>query len=155
MNLVYIKALIIHRRISFSKLLILNRIRYCGNHSTGGIADCPECDVLRHYCVAINNLQERTGGGTVKREIWLDQLKGVAIFMVVYGHGIQYLMGDGYVFWDNRIFQVIYSFHMGLFMMISGYFFFPFSQKYSFLDGISRKVNTILIPCLTWGGDNI
>lgn len=72
--------------------------------------------------------------------------------MVVYGHGIQYLMGDGYVFWDNRIFQVIYSFHMGLFMMISGYFFFPFSQKYGFLEGISRKVNTILIPCLTWGG---
>lgn len=87
----------------------------------------------------------------MEREEWLDQLKGFSIFLVVYGHCIQYLGLSG-TFWNNRIFQIIYSFHMSLFMMISGYLFYPFAKKYGFRKGIARKVKTILCPCLVWGG---
>ena len=58
-----------------------------------------------------------------KREAFLDILKCFAIFLVLYGHSIQYLTPQHF---ENCIlFKFIYSFHMPLFAMISGYFSFP------------------------------
>ena len=65
--------------------------------------------------------------GSPKREQWLDSLKGFAILLVIFGHVL-----SGY--WDAwtfpeayaSIFAIrswIYSFHMPLFFMISGYTF--------------------------------
>ena len=44
------------------------------------------------------------------RLLELDQAKGMAIFLVIYTHCIQYICrGDGF---DNIIYQCVYTFHM-------------------------------------------
>ena len=61
-----------------------------------------------------------------ERDLLPDILRGFAILMVVYGHYIQ--EGNGYDFstdmsyFDDKIYQFIYSFHMPLFALIAGYF---------------------------------
>lgn len=49
----------------------------------------------------------------------LDMLKGFAIFMVIAGHAVQYLISGDY--YDKAVYRVIYSFHMPLFMAITGF----------------------------------
>ena len=55
------------------------------------------------------------------RNLGIDILKSIAIFLVIYGHILQYGIGGGNPP-DTLIFRIIYSFHMPLFMIISGYF---------------------------------
>lgn len=79
----------------------------------------------------------------------IDILKGFLIFLVVWGHSIQlgfgYDYAEGYGCYDDCIFKLIYSFHMPLFMAISGYLF-----KYSIVNGLwtslRKKINSIVIP---------
>ena len=47
--------------------------------------------------------------------------------------------------------KFIYSCHMPLFMMISGYFFSKSQTKYSPLNIIKKKVKQLLFPVLFWG----
>lgn len=73
--------------------------------------------------------QNNAGGGTTSssRVGYIDALKGFAILCVVLGH-----VADGYIsagmysehFSLNAIHDAIYSFHMALFMLISGYVFY-------------------------------
>lgn len=51
---------------------------------------------------------------------WIDGLKCFAITLVVIGHIIQYVTNPT-DFDSNILFRYIYSFHMALFMMVSGY----------------------------------
>lgn len=74
-----------------------------------------------------------------------DIIKGLAIFLVVLGHTIQAFVPD------NKYLIPIYMFHMPLFMIISGYFFYPSIEKYSLKDYIKRKTIHLLIPSLFWG----
>lgn len=74
-----------------------------------------------------------------------DIIKGLAIFLVVLGHTIQAFD------FPNEYFVPIYMFHMPLFMIISGYFFYPSIEKYSLKDYIKRKTIRLLIPSLFWG----
>ncbi|MDE5968902.1 MAG: acyltransferase family protein [Muribaculaceae bacterium] len=53
------------------------------------------------------------------RVVWLDILKCMAIFLVLWGHSIQYLRSDSP--FDDPVFRFIYSFHMPLFMALSGF----------------------------------
>ncbi len=55
-----------------------------------------------------------------QRDEYWDVAKGVLILLVVLGHVIQYGV-EGNV-WRNPVFRSICSFHMPLFMVISGYF---------------------------------
>lgn len=66
----------------------------------------------------------------------LDICRGGAIFLVLLGHVIQYghFLCD-FDFWDNVLFRIIYSFHMPLFMLISGYSF-----SYSFKKRTLQKL---------------
>lgn len=57
-----------------------------------------------------------------QRILYWDVIKFFAIFLVVYGHTIQYLNPKIRLLWDSSIINVIYSFHMPLFMLVSGYF---------------------------------
>lgn len=95
---------------------------------------------------------------TKKRELLPDVLRGFAIIMVVLGHCIQ--EGSGVEFKQNTIYffnkgyQFIYSFHMPLFMMISGYFAWDSiagmqksEEKWKLL---SKRSATLLIPVLGW-----
>ncbi|MCR5240769.1 MAG: acyltransferase family protein [Prevotella sp.] len=56
----------------------------------------------------------------MERIKYIDFLKGIAILLVVLGHSVQTVCGDDLAF-DNRLFNGIYSFHMPLFMYLSGF----------------------------------
>lgn len=86
-----------------------------------------------------------------EREEWVDAARGFAIYLVVLGHCIQYATPNGYDYNSNVVFQLIYGFHMALFMILSGYLFWNALTKYSLLEGIRAKVKGILIPCAMWG----
>ena len=86
-----------------------------------------------------------------EREKWVDAVKRFAIYLVILGHSIQYATSQDYNYAGNTFFQIIYSFHMPLFMMMSGYLFAYSMNKYSIKNGVFAKVRGILIPCISWG----
>ena len=79
-----------------------------------------------------------------QRNVYLDLVKGIAVCLVVLGHCIQFGSGAKYLetgaFFENTIFRVIYSFHMPVFMMISGYLFSYSIRKYSFVELIKTRI---------------
>lgn len=89
-----------------------------------------------------------------ERNELIDVIKGVAIILVVMGHCIQY--GSGYdwmtsgVFFDNYLFKTIYSFHMPLFMLVSGYLFWYSIEKRVLWDNIKQRIISIILPICTW-----
>lgn len=86
-----------------------------------------------------------------KREEWIDLVRGIAVILVVIGHCIQYMSGPDYDFWHNPVFEFIYSFHMQLFMLISGYAFYWSSQKQqSLVRTVADKIKRLLFPCGFW-----
>ncbi|MBE6069779.1 MAG: hypothetical protein E7211_19115 [Clostridium lundense] len=85
-----------------------------------------------------------------KRNIKLDILKGIAIFCMVWGHVIQYGTANGLDFFENPIFQFIYSFHMPLFMIISGYLAYTSIHKRRILQQWIHWGRTLLIPLISW-----
>lgn len=88
-----------------------------------------------------------------KRNGYIDFLKGIAIILVVFGHNIQYGSGSDYLtnelFFDNIIFKFIYSFHMPLFAIISGYLFYSTIKKYDTKIVIKKKIWSLLVPLIT------
>lgn len=93
---------------------------------------------------------QKTAEALSKRNQKIDLLKGIAITLVVWGHSIQYLKKDGISFFENPVFIIIYSFHMPLFMMISGYLFHYSLSKYSTADIVITKFKQLIVPMLTW-----
>ena len=54
---------------------------------------------------------------------WVNIAKGIAIFLVVYGHVIEGLAEGGYEFASYEMQHgIIYAFHMPLFFFLSGLF---------------------------------
>lgn len=84
---------------------------------------------------------------TEKRNIVFDAIKAFAIWLVVVGHSIQYVSGLDY--WNNAVFQIIYSFHMPLFFVVSG-FFFVSSIRLGIYDFFKKKSVALLLPCFVW-----
>lgn len=84
-----------------------------------------------------------------KRLISFDLLKLFAIFLVLWGHCIQYFLSTHYSF--DYLYRVIYSFHMPLFMMISG-FFSVNSYRLSFKEISTKKFKELIKPVIVWGG---
>ena len=80
----------------------------------------------------------------VKRIHYLDYAKGIAIILVVLGH----------IFSEGNIKTYIYSFHMPLFFIISGYLF-NYSNVKSFKEFINKKIKAYLIPYVTFSIINI
>ena len=79
------------------------------------------------------------------RERKWDFLRGIAIFLVVLGHTIQWMDPD----WKhNLLFIGIYSFHMPLFMFISGYFLRNNLHQIAFWKWQKQKTGQLLIPSL-------
>lgn len=68
---------------------------------------------------------------------WVDALKGFTILMVVLGHVLQRYYDD-----DKLIVRIIYSFHIPLFMFLSGYV----SYKVSSWANIRKRGIQLLIP---------
>lgn len=82
------------------------------------------------------------------REKHIDIIKGIAIFLVLWGHCIQSIAGDE-GFFSNWVIRIIYSFHMPLFMVMSGYLFQRTSQK-DFLTILKGKLIALGIPFIIW-----
>lgn len=79
---------------------------------------------------------------------YVDALKGFAIFTVIWGHSIEYLK-NGYDCFQDPIFEFIYSFHMPLFFMISG-FFFRSSLKLKLKEFLLNKSVQLILPIVVW-----
>ena len=86
-------------------------------------------------------------GEVIKQRLhYLDNLKGFAILMVILGHCVQYRIA-GYEY--NLIFRIVYSFHMPLFFMISGYLSHKSSP--SIISIIRKRAYQLLIPYFCFG----
>lgn len=86
-------------------------------------------------------------GTPSKRIAWIDCLKLFAIFLVVWGHSMHYFgwnMEQRYTGVDGWI----YSFHMPLFMILSGFF------SVKLLEGKfewKKRFINLIVPCITLG----
>jgi len=72
----------------------------------------------------------------------VDNIKGFLIVLVVLGHTIQYTVGL-----DNVVWRYIYSFHMPLFMAVSGYCCYKSHLGWNL---ITKRAVRLLIPFLVW-----
>ena len=81
------------------------------------------------------------------RNIVFDAVKALAIWLVVFAHSIQYIGGVDYT--NDMIFQTIYSFHMPLFFVISGFFFLS-ALRLGWKEFLIKKSTTLLLPCFIW-----
>lgn len=83
-----------------------------------------------------------------RKSRYINFLRGIAIFLMLWGHSIQYSCGGQFDFFENTVFKFIYSFHMPLFMLISGYLFRFSEQKREMLELIEYKCKSLLYPIL-------
>lgn len=101
----------------------------------------------------------------------IDILKLLAMFLVIWGHCVQFLLSSHYL--DEPAYIYIYSFHMPLFVMISGLFVRQFASSSSSSSSSSStssvpspnnllsvvscfsyllvKARQLLLPCVAWG----
>lgn len=76
------------------------------------------------------------------RLIWADALRGFLILSVVLGHSLQF--GD----FENRLsWNIIYSFHMAAFFVVSGYVGYKKDYKFS---SLKQKATQLILPFLSW-----
>ena len=91
---------------------------------------------------------------TKKRSPYLDIIKAILIILVIIGHSIQYGSGSTYLekqlFFNNYLFKFIYSFHMPLFIMISGYLSYNSLNKNSLKETFISKFKSLIIPLFFW-----
>lgn len=81
----------------------------------------------------------------------LNVLKGFAIVLVVYGHVIQRTMVvAGQDFFSHPVFKIIYTFHLPLFVFISGYLLAFSLQRRSLRAVFLTRCKSLLIPFAVW-----
>ena len=83
-------------------------------------------------------------------KFYINVVKGVAIFLMIWGHCIQSCALDAFDYFDNWMFKIIYSFHMPLFMMVSGYLFYYSFEKRDLKELIIHRAKP-LIQCIVVG----
>lgn len=83
-----------------------------------------------------------------KRIAIFDALKFFAIFLVVYGHCIQYFQSE--IYYNQPIYRIIYSFHMPLFMTLVG-FFATSLHTLSYSEILKKKFIQLVLPSITTG----
>lgn len=88
-----------------------------------------------------------------KRIFWVDYAKAIGIFLVVFGHVLRGIYNSGILI-DKSIFfiidRIIYSFHMPLFFVLSGLFFYGSFIKRGAIGLIKSKVDSIVYPYVLW-----
>lgn len=82
------------------------------------------------------------------RILSFDLLKAFAIFLVVWGHVIQYFLSTDPQ--SEPVYRFIYAFHMPLFMMVSGYFSGT-SLDRPVLPMLRKRFMQLIVPCVAWG----
>ncbi|WP_108821338.1 acyltransferase family protein [Dysgonomonas sp. Marseille-P4361] len=85
---------------------------------------------------------------------WVDLAKGITILLVVLGHVLRGLDSANLIndqaTWNIDIDRIIYSFHMHLFMILSGLFFVKSIHKYEPIGLLKNKTKTVLYPYIVW-----
>lgn len=86
---------------------------------------------------------------------YIDVMKGLAIFYVVIGHVLAWAYNDWYSATQHNFvgviaWKIIYSFHMPLFMFVSGYVVFNPQKKYCIKD-VSKRIIQYIIPFISVG----
>jgi fucose 4-O-acetylase-like acetyltransferase len=87
----------------------------------------------------------------LKRIEYIDELRGLAILLVIMGHALEH---NGYK--DSSFYSFIYSFHMPLFFCISGFVTMYScrldltSKLVDFVNYLWRKFLAIMIPYFVW-----
>lgn len=78
----------------------------------------------------------------------IDAVRGGAIILVVLGHVIQYIYAPA-DYENNIVYNIIYSFHMPLFMFLSGYLAYRTDRE---LDKtwIKKRFCALVIPYVVW-----
>jgi len=79
----------------------------------------------------------------MKRISFIDIARAIAIILIVFGHTIVHSSNCGIIF------KLIYSFHVALFFIISGYVYKNKNNNY--FDFIKNKFIRIMIPYFIWG----
>lgn len=77
-----------------------------------------------------------------KRLLEFDVAKAICIVLVVIGHYVP----DDMPRWWRVIHDVIYSFHMPLFMFASGYVFIAFKKNETYSKFLEKKVKRLMLP---------
>jgi fucose 4-O-acetylase-like acetyltransferase len=88
---------------------------------------------------------------TVKKLTAISRLKGLAIILVVLGHSLPITTDDYKPFSAELLTRFIYSFHMPLFMCISG-FLFVYTNKdreITHLSFLYKKARRLLLPYIS------
>ncbi|WP_165731740.1 acyltransferase family protein [Polaribacter sp. 20A6] len=84
---------------------------------------------------------------------WVDNAKGIGIVLVVFGHVLRGIFAKGLSISNDTfmfIDDIIYSFHMPLFFLISGFFINKSLSKYGGKELIINKAKTIMYPYFIW-----
>ena len=127
-----------------------NRITATKFHT--GLNRQTEWNVLRDGCIGGNRLLQRYTVVMLKSDIdergYINFLRGLAIFLMLWGHSIQFASVGQIDYFENVVFKVIYSFHMPLFMMISGYLFYYSAEKRDFLELFEYKGKSLMYSIL-------
>lgn len=88
------------------------------------------------------------------RDSYVDIIKGLAISLVLLGHAIQCGSGSafyqGALFYEEPIVRVIYSVHMPLFMLVSGYLFFWSHSRHFTKDLIRSRFTSLIVPVVAF-----
>lgn len=84
------------------------------------------------------------------RDGYFDCVKFFIVFCMLWGHAIQYCSVN-YNFFSNIVFKAIYGFHMPLFALISGWFFYYSVNKYTCEDILKKKC--LPMACSIVGGN--
>ena len=87
----------------------------------------------------------------MERKVFIDYAKGLALLLVVIGNCWKFnLVGTS----AKELFDMIYSFHMPLFMLLSGYVASLSIEKYLSrkVEYIRKKVCSLVVPFVFMGG---
>lgn len=85
------------------------------------------------------------------RQTAFDIAKGIGIILVVYGHALRGMKNASLnVPYFEELDALVYSFHMPLFFIVSGYFIGFSVNKKSARNLLGNKLHTLMYPYLVW-----
>ena len=85
---------------------------------------------------------------SIAKRTYINLLKGWAVFLMLWGHCIQFLSCDDFDCFEDPVFKIIYSFHMPLFMLVSGYLFHFSLQKRTLPQILVHRTQAMLQPII-------
>ena len=99
-------------------------------------------------------IKESESNSFKSRDVFLDFTKGILICLVVLGHAIQYGSGIIYLsndaYYNNLLMKFIYSFHMPLFIFISGWLTYGSFKRNGDMVATLNRAKTLIIPIIVW-----